>query len=414
MNNVDQETDNSYAKYALPPEVKEIEAPAPLEFAPWHKPRKQFVRKEQWLKHAISIIEKLKITGQIKAEESLKYLTLPGPDLIDLKLFSEICELHELELQYTGFCYAKDSEAVRLRKNAQRFHLDRNTSIRPESAIHISRLEDITQVKSEARIMMERGGPYRIINIDACEPLANKDRNQTGRLIDAIKTIIAYQLNADRRPWLLYLTTPIQTDSVSAQALDAVYNQVKKNVETDPLFARTLSDRYNPGEDVAGYLRRAGSSNSHEFVRTVTLGISKWFIHLAEPANYGVKQLPCFCYSMVGREPYFPNMIATCYLFEPNEILIHDGTGLTKNKVIEKGTPPKSDHIRALEKSFGIKDLDIMLEQDSDNYSLMVEETKKLLAEVGYDVDHPEKGYDAWLAEQPQPTYEDHNAATGV
>ncbi|MDO6732922.1 hypothetical protein Q4577_23200 [Marinovum sp. 2_MG-2023] len=397
--------EESFDDFALPEDTGEIASPEPLSFAPWHKPRKQFVRQRQWVHHARMTIKNLKNEGHLDANSPVRYLTLPGPDLLDVKLMADVCADQKVGLHYTGFCYVRETEAVRLRRNTQQFELDRGAQILPGSGVHISRLEEITKAKSEAKTLMERGGPYSIVNIDACEPIANVDGNQTGRLVDAIRTILDYQLNANRQPWLLYLTTPVQIDSVSEDAQRSLYDQVRQNVAADTEFADELAGRYADGEDIDQYLVRVSQENGHEFVRTITLGVSKWLVHLAEQANFNVKKLPAVCYSMFRREPYLPNMISTCYLFSPRQIPIVDNTGLTPNAQPQTGQPPISDHIRALRKSIEIENIDETISNDLVLRKSLVDETKALLSAVGYDVDHPVRGYDIWLSGEPmEPT----------
>jgi hypothetical protein len=399
------QAEESFDDFALAEDVGEISSPEPLVFAPWHKPRKQYIRKQQWIHHANETIGRLIRAGHLGVDAPLRYLTLPGPDLLDVKLMADLCAVHEIDLHYTGFCYVPETEAVRLRRNMQQFLLDRGERILPSSGVNISKLEDITDSRSDARTTMERGGPYTIINIDACSPIANDDSNQTGRLVDAIRTIVNFQLNQNRQPWLLYLTTPVQTDSVSDEALVALYDQVRQNNFSDAEFSAELAQQFCEGEGIEQYLDRVKREDGHEFVRTITLSISKWLIHLAEQANFKVKKLPAMCYSMLRREPFVPNMISTCFLFLPQKILILDQTGLTPNFVQPTvGTPPISDHIRALRRSVEIENLDDKFSDDLELKLEMIAETKALLGGVGYDVDHPEKGYDAWLAGEPMET----------
>tara|TARA_R110002033_G_scaffold14896_3_gene43023 strand:- start:18977 stop:19654 length:678 start_codon:yes stop_codon:yes gene_type:complete len=212
---------------------------------------------------------------------------------------------------------------------------------------------------------------------------------------------VDFQLNVNRQPWLLYLTTPVQTDSVSIDAQRSLYDQVRQNVAADTEFADELAGRYAEGEDIERYLTRVSQENGHEFVRTITLGVSKWLVHLAEQANFNVKKLPAVCYSMFKREPYLPNMISTCFLFLPKYIQIRDNTGLTLNTQPQTGQAAISDHIRALRKSVEIQNIDETLADDLVLRAELAAETKALLGSVGYDVDHPEHGYDIWLSGEP-------------
>lgn len=390
--------DDDFHDFALPPDIKEVSVPAPLKFAPWHKPRKQYVRQKQWMHHARSTIARLKSEGKVFPQHAVTYLTLPGPDMLDVRMMAEVCESESVQLRYTGFCNVREEEAIRLRRNTSQFHLDLDGTIQKGSAVHAMRLEEIVTHHSEARTMMERGGPYTIVNIDACEPLVNRDASQTARLIDAIRVIIQFQLNETRTPWLLYLTTPVQGEWVDATSLDVLKGEVRKNAASDQVFAETLARLYQDGECIEGFLARSLAEDGLKFCSIFALGVAKWMLHMAEQASFRMLKKESFCYSMLKRQPTFPNMISTCYLFLPVQICVEDKTGLTENGVNSNlGTPPKSAHIHALERSVNLVDLDQLFEAMPTEAKAMAEETKKYLSQLGYDVEDPVSGYDAWL-----------------
>ena len=393
--------DGELAAFSLPEEVEELVVPKRLEFAPWHKPRKQYVRKFQWVRHARGIITKLRQAGHFNHGAPLKYLTLPGPDLLDVRLLTDVCSDEHIPLQYTGFCHASESDAERLRRNIHQFSIEQDERVFKGSEVHPAKIEDVIVRRSEAETLMHRNGPYDIINLDACSPIANDNHERTDRLIDAVRKIVQFQLNSSRQPWMLYLTTPFQTDSVSEQSLEALHDQIVENAQNDVEFANELSQNFDDGESISEYLARTSEMNGAQFVFAATLGLSKWFVHLADQANYSVKKMNGFCYSLFAEEPFEPNMISVCYLFLPNEIPIVDGTGLTPNGEATVGEAPISDHLRALRRSIGMVNLDDLLGSEADTKAEMIAETKELLRSAGYDVDDPDNGYDAWLASQP-------------
>ena len=69
------------------------------EFSSWHKPRKQWIRKYQWL-HEIGILLK---GIKFRDDRPLKYLSLPGDDLLDVRVLHELCVRQKLSLRYLGF-----------------------------------------------------------------------------------------------------------------------------------------------------------------------------------------------------------------------------------------------------------------------------------------------------------------------
>ena len=67
-------------------------------FRGWHKPRKQLVRRDQWLAEVKALIPILRLDGNL-----LRYLTLPGPDMFDVRLLAEFCNQNGLRLRPLGF-----------------------------------------------------------------------------------------------------------------------------------------------------------------------------------------------------------------------------------------------------------------------------------------------------------------------
>jgi hypothetical protein len=89
--------------------VEAYEAPRPpqTEFQPWHRPRKQFVRKEQW---AVQLEALLDARGS--KPEVLRYLGLPGIDLLDLRhVHDVVCRPRSIQLAFLGFNSAISSNS---------------------------------------------------------------------------------------------------------------------------------------------------------------------------------------------------------------------------------------------------------------------------------------------------------------
>src|SRR4051812_13554844 len=68
-------------------EPPETSAGLKAEFEPWHHPVKQIVRDEQWAK----LVAKLFDEDGVPPDGILRYLTLPGNDLLDVRVVAEAC-----------------------------------------------------------------------------------------------------------------------------------------------------------------------------------------------------------------------------------------------------------------------------------------------------------------------------------
>ena len=62
----------------IQPSLEGVEA---REFKPWHKPRKQYIRLRQWCAIVRWLIRKV----GMQQGDSLRYLGLPGEDLLDIR-----------------------------------------------------------------------------------------------------------------------------------------------------------------------------------------------------------------------------------------------------------------------------------------------------------------------------------------
>ena len=91
--------DVSFADGIFGETVYEAPKPSKKTFLPWHKPRKQFVRSHQWCEQINSLLRVMQPEGK-----ALKYLGLPGTDLLDLRYFhARVCEPQNIGLRFLGF-----------------------------------------------------------------------------------------------------------------------------------------------------------------------------------------------------------------------------------------------------------------------------------------------------------------------
>ena len=129
--------DTGHADDIAPAVVYEARVPGRKSFLPWHKPRKQYVRHHQWRAEI-----DLMLNDAPRADNTLKYLGLPGPDLLDLRhLHAEICEPRDLGFRFLGFNNAaKPSSAAQTELNISLDEVNRLSRIDPQSEIVRRRL----------------------------------------------------------------------------------------------------------------------------------------------------------------------------------------------------------------------------------------------------------------------------------
>src|SRR4051812_13411813 len=75
-----------------------VPEPIPLKaFQPWHLPRKQWVRHFQWRECTKRLIDGLQLD-----DRPLRYLGLPGTELLDLEVLANFCVEKNLRFRYLG------------------------------------------------------------------------------------------------------------------------------------------------------------------------------------------------------------------------------------------------------------------------------------------------------------------------
>jgi hypothetical protein len=204
---------------------------------PWHKPRKQFVRHGQWLEQLNRLLEE-----SFPESNILKYLGLPGEDLLDLRYFHhQICVPHKLSLKFLGFNTEANPEAQSTELNISLDEISKLTNIDPSSTIIGDDFTQLAKADSIAWNRSKKMGPFDIINIDLCDGIA-KDP------VDPFKqthydTLVQLMTLQSRRsnPWLLFLTTRTGGSHIDPGIFDALKKLYGENLKKCPPFANNYA-----------------------------------------------------------------------------------------------------------------------------------------------------------------------------
>lgn len=139
-------------------------------FAPWHRPRKQFVREQQWRNQ----IEKL-LDEQPDPPKELAYLGLPGSDLLDIRYFhGEICQPRNLELRFLGFNTSQHTSGAGIDLNTSLAEVHDLESVHEASEVLRDDFRAIADDLSQAWSRTKRMGPFDVINLDLCDGFAKE------------------------------------------------------------------------------------------------------------------------------------------------------------------------------------------------------------------------------------------------
>lgn len=368
--------ENSFSK-GLFAEFPEDVAPlaARDQFKPWHKPRKQYVRSVLWRNELEWLLGNKKNT-----DRSLKYIGLPGEDLLDLRYFYEQFSSSFSTLRFLGFDTALSRESSGISVSLQEIKsLDKVDS--SNSDIRADNFSKLSQENSVATLAARDFGPVDVVNADLCGNFGNDTPDVAAdSLYSAFRTIFSIQ-NRRADPWCILLTTRIDRSSIDPVSEARMVEIVIDNLENCEGF----SNSYLKFVDNSGAVDTSGMSSSVYF-NVMSIGYSKWF------ARFALKIKSAMTISGVAKYKVDPSsdacdMLSVVYRFEPTYSGVNDPSGLAANAdqnlgpsecKIVKGFPYAISHA---------SDVDEMFNEDLVLRDEMIATSADLLVQARYDRD---------------------------
>lgn len=369
------------------------------DFKPWHHPVKQIVRTHQWA----ALTKKLIQARPQGVPSVLRYFTLPGADLLDVRVLAEICEPLSVKIEYFGFDAGsvQPDEAARAELAATHSHgawitaesaLLQAGRITPDAVILSDRLEDIALPDSQAAIQLSQRTPFDVINIDACDHLAYCPKGRTRNTFNALEALLEHQMRA-RSPWLLFVTTRAEP-SLLGQPGIVFQNAITQNLgipRSD--FGASLASCLDADETkLAAGLASAWVTHDERFLRLYSIGLGKFllqFFHAQPNLPANVELASIYAYRVHGEHP---DMLALAFRITPeNQRVFAPNVGGAA--VVPNLEPARATYVAAQAKK--LQDLDRVLEDDPDIRNKAVDSTKTLLQSANYDV----TAWCKWLAD---------------
>lgn len=299
-------------------------------FAPWHHPVKQIVRDYQWGDQAKRLVKDHRAAD---ARGVIRYFTLPGADLLDVRSLSKALEDFGSKIEYFGFNIGYKST-----DNEEDIDLEKAGYFSSESALRQAgrttdsavvlpdRLEDIAEPTSQAANRLRQQAVFDIINLDACDHLGYKPKGRAHSLFDALEALLAHQLKAEK-PWLLFITTRARADQLGEAGMK-LQSAITENLKQHPeefgaaLAATICGSKLTIGTDLA----KTWSSSGEMFLRLFVTSIGKHilqFYHGQPNFLNDVELVSAFCYRVHDSDP---DMLSIGFRISPNGIKVHPAT----------------------------------------------------------------------------------------
>ncbi|MBY3115642.1 PP_RS20740 family protein [Rhizobium laguerreae] len=360
-------------------------------FKPWHHPVKQIVRDRQWAALTRRLIE-----DRAQPRPSLRYFTLPGPDLLDIRVLADICEPLNVQIEYFGFDVGQEitddaggsfaGEWI----NAESA-LRQAGRISADALILPDRLEDIAAENSQASAQLRQRPTFDVINIDACDHLAYLPKGRTHNTFDALGALLRHQM-ASRTPWLLFITTRAQPDLLGKPGIQ-FQNAITQNLALPGGFGEALAGSLEA--DIAklgSALAAIWGANDERFLKLYCIGLGKFllqFFHMQPNLPANVELASCYAYKVYSDSA---DMLAMAFRITPDPPRVF-APGIGGAAVVSNLEPVRA--IRVAAQARKLQNLDDALENEADVRAEAIAGTEALLGAANYDLD----GWRNWLAD---------------
>lgn len=389
----------------LPPRPP-LEPPTPRQFKPWHKPRKQYIRRHQWCKEVTGLIPLLSLPPENKV---VRYLSLPSEDMLDVRTLAETLG-DDLKLKYVGFFYTKDGSPDDQRMNLSERAVKALDKVDDSSHIARDMLENTGNPRSQAYQTLKSHAPYHVVNIDLCNHFAPPRRPNVYGCIEALRSIanIQHEKNGGNG-WLLFLTTRIKPDYFDVEHLRAFIRAIQENSERSSEFKSLLGEVFaQESETLLAKLsalaksleqsspEKIGENNKitakadvlsqDEFRKFFCVGFGKWFLSYlcGSSPQTKVEMLPSYYYA-IGSERH--DMLSLAFKCTPQIQPLQDRFELVTSVV---GRKPSIDEpkqgMQILQKSNNLVNLDLFLASNPETMECMIKESIHYLKSADYDI----------------------------
>jgi hypothetical protein len=361
--------------------------PLPREFKAWHLPRKQFVRKEQWVAQALRIFEGRSDPAPVK------YLGLPGVDLLDLRYMHErICLPLGRPLRFLGFNSEIGSNSkARVDLNTSIDEVTRLGSIDSQSDVVPDDFRSLARADSMGWKKARRLGPFDVVNLDLCDGIATDSPEMNSSLYEAIAALLSLQVRSPNR-WVLLVTSRIGHEHFHNAALRTLLAHLDSNVSTCSEFATECRELFGL-EDLEAI--DPETCSAEVFLRMMLVALCKWLLVLGQTQSANHVELASCQGYRVDRGSSCEDLVSFALVFTPIVQAPSDALAPSPGPGIDEC----AEATRIAGRAKRLKDIDGILADDPLLTEELVAETELLLVAARYD----KAQFRSWLSERAAP-----------
>jgi hypothetical protein len=380
-------------------------------FLPWHRVRKQYVRRYQWNHLAVRMIknqwrrqlcraetewsldpdgadaEEVVISASDTLGNPLRCLLIPGDDLLDLRSLWGEMRPYNCGIRYLGF-----NESAGSNQGGTRVHIANNAvtslhRVARDSQVIADRFESIANSASRAYQYLKEYGPYHIVNLDFCGSVFPNRSNDALRYLSAIHQLLAYQFGCQTSDWLLFVTTEVEPSQADTESLQVLCKPTRKNRDTHASFAQRLAkllppDAFESDCQTIDLFKIADD----QMVDLFGVAFGKWLLGICHDAypRWTVAMRRSYRYKINVEKNVV--MLSLAFELRPNIVAPADHTGLSNVSIPPKRYPDEEEcAVKLVDSVGGIADIDALLAENADLRADLMNAQADLLDSAGYD-----------------------------
>jgi hypothetical protein len=388
-------------------------------FLPWHRVRKEYIRRFQWSKLTSRVIERSwkrqlqldegewllsdndeaenssQLTSNTVPDRALRCLVIPGEDLLDMRALWRDIQQFNCAIQYLGFNESQGSN-----QKGTRIHVSNNevTSLQnmvKRSVVIQDRFEAIANENSQAYRYLKGYGPYHVVNLDLCGSIFPNTAKDSSQYYDALLRLLAYQFEHQKAEWLLFITTMVEPSAVNADGLQQLCRPTRENFEKHKDFAARISEILPPEafQDASKPVD-LNTLNENQMIQLFGVALGKWMLRLCHDAQ------PKWTIAMRRSYRYFANedkgavLLSLAFELRPNVSPPADATGVATLQLKSRKYPDEGEcALKLAESVANIHDVEAELNANQALKAELRDAQATLLESAGYDRD----AYVAWV-----------------
>ena len=367
---------------------------------PWHKVRKQFIRRHQWNKLTKQTLERNWRSDLQKPSDSagqshstmlvtrpLRCLVIPGNHLLDVRsMWTEISPL-DCFIQYLGFNEGHGSGEVGTDVHVANNAVTSLAGVLHNSQVLKDRFEAIAGSNSPAYRYLKSYGPYHVVNLDLCGSMFPNTAQDVEPYYTALNRLLEYQFATQKTNWLLFITTMVEPAVMDKEWMQRLCKPTRENFDKHSAFAAKLGEllpRAALEGDAASV--NLGNLSEEELIRLFGVALGKWLLRLGQTPSpkWTVGMRRSFRYSINNHKGAV--MLSLAFEMIPNLAPPVDVTGMSKLEVTPRAFPTEGEcAVKLAESVSGITDVDLKLKADKELWAALRDESADLMASAGFD-----------------------------